>query len=365
MSRRAWWLIALGAVLAVVVSAWVTSTHQAYPGHLDPENPDRGGAQAVARVLADQGVDIEIVRGRTVFDRTETAQDTLILVTAADQLGRSTVADLRAHAGGAPVIVVEPGPRVVDLLDARGGGFESPLSGQVEANCPTFEGLRIEVDTGTAYRPSPGSCFAIEAGALLTTPAPGLTLLGAGDLLDNDQVLRADNAAVALRLLGSARHLVWYVPSSGDLAAGDEVGLGTLLPDWIRPGLWVVVLSLIGLVGWRARRLGRLATEPLPVTVKAIETAQSRGRLYRKANDQAHAAMALRRASRTRIADRLRLPHDAPFDDVVGALARETGRPALELRDLLYGVPPTGDRDLIQLATTLAELDDQLREAPR
>ena len=47
-------------------------------------------------------------------------------------------------------------------------------------------------------------------------------LFGAGEALTNDQVLRADNAAVALRLLGQDDDLVWYVPTYDDLAGDDE-----------------------------------------------------------------------------------------------------------------------------------------------
>ena len=56
------------------------------------------------------------------------------------------------------------------------------------------------------------------------------------------------------------------------------------------PGLWIAGATVVALLLWRVRRLGPLVTEPLPVIVKAIETARSRGRLYRKAGDRAHAA---------------------------------------------------------------------------
>ena len=125
-------------------------------------------------------------------------------------------------------------------------------------------------------------------------PRDGVTLLGASELLTNDQVLRADNAAVALRLLGQHDRLVWYVPEVADLVGDDGVSLRTLVPEWVFPGLWIAGATVVALLLWRVRRLGPLVTEPLPVTVKAIETARSRGRLYRKAGDRAHAARALR-----------------------------------------------------------------------
>ena len=63
MRRRSWWLIALGAIVAVMVTAWVSADEQAFPGRLDPRNPKPDGAQAVARVLEDRGVDVDIARG--------------------------------------------------------------------------------------------------------------------------------------------------------------------------------------------------------------------------------------------------------------------------------------------------------------
>jgi hypothetical protein len=189
-------------------------------------------------------------------------------------------------------------------------------------------------------------------------------LLGAAEALTNDQVLRADNAAAVLRLLGQGDRLVWYVPSVDDLVGDDGVSLGTLLPRWIRPGTWLVGAALLALILWRGRRLGALATEPLPVVVKAIETTRSRGRLYRKAGDRGHAAEALRAAARTRVAERLRMGAGArDVDALVRDVAQHVGRPVAEIDALLghgAGTPET-DHDLITLAGQLAELDREVR----
>ena len=66
----------------------------------------------------------------------------------------------------------------------------------------------------------------------------------------------------------------------------DQGGLGL--------GLVQMLVAVAVLALWRARRLGRVVEEPLPVVVKAIETTQRRGRLDRKARDRQHAAAALR-----------------------------------------------------------------------
>ena len=74
---------------------------------------------------------------------------------------------------------------------------------------PTFEDLRVTVDTALAF-PGEG-CFPGDVGALVAE-RDGVTLFGPGQALTNDQVLRGDNAAAALRVLGGSDRLVWYVP---------------------------------------------------------------------------------------------------------------------------------------------------------
>ena len=116
-------------------------------------------------------------------------------------------------------------------------------------------------------------------------------------------------------------------------------------------------------IAWRVRRLGPLAIEPLPVVVKAIETTRSRGRLYRKAGDRAHAAARLRAATRTRAAERLRLGAGHDEAALVRDVARHVGRPEAEIAVIIgsQGPVPGSDRDLISLARDLATLEEEVR----
>ena len=141
--------------------------------------------------------------------------------------------------------------------------------------------------------------------------------------------------------------------------------MAALLPRWLRPALWIGLFTAVALVVWRARRLGPLVVEPLPVAVKAIETTHSRGRLYRKVNDREHAAAALRSAARDRLADRLRLPRGGDEVPLVRDLARHLGRSAEEMRFLIGSdaLPPPTDHDLVELANRLAALDEEIRHA--
>ena len=350
-------LIVAFLVLAVAVAA-LTSGGPTRSGTYDPDNPGAEGAQALARVLEDRGVEVTVVRSADEFADTVTDANTTVLVTSSDNLGKSTADRLREHARGSRIVVVDPTSALLDVLDIDGSTSSLAADGPIPSDCavPDYDNLRIEVDDAASL-PVDG-CFDD------TLAFSGrLVLLGAGQLLTNDQVLRADNAAVALRLLGADDRLVWYVASVDDLVADDGVSIGSLLPDWIVPGLVLLLLASIVLVLWRARRLGPLATEPLPVVVKAIETTLSRGRLYRRSGDRAHAAAALRSAARSRAAGRLRLGPAADQQTLVRDLARQSGRSEAELWDLLGSGSgsPTSDRELIALANALAELDREAR----
>ena len=357
--HRAMLVVLAGLLVAVAIVA-IGNSRATRIDPLDPDNPDPAGAQAVARVLADEGVDITVVRDADTLDDTSVDADTTVVVTSTELLGRSTIGRLRDRVTEATLVVVEPGPGTTRALGVQAPPDRVTLDRARPADCsdPTYDGLDVLVDDALEY-PVDGSCF----GGMLAEPRAGLVLLGAGDALSNDQVLRAGNAALALRLLGGHPRLVWYVPSLDDLVADDGVSLSTLLPEWLRPALWLGLVAMIGLMLWRARRLGALATEPLPVVVKAIETTRSRGRLYRKAGDRAHAARALRAAARERAAARLRLGTSPDPATLVRELARHSGRPVEEIEWLLGPTAPTPatDHDLIALASSLAELDREVR----
>lgn len=360
----------VGAALVVAtVASIVAGSRPGYSEDLDPGNASPDGARAVARVLGHEGVEVDIVRDADSLDEVRIDAGTTVVVTSVGNLGPSTADRLLQDARGAHVVLVDPPVGTLGIVGLEEGArIHRP--GTVKGSCadPRFDDLRVRVDRATAFPAADGSCFGTEDGALLTTdPSRSLTVLGAGQLLSNDQVTRADNAAVALRLLGARDRVVWYVPDLQDLVATDSVGLGSLLPDWLVPALWLVALVMIAVIVWRGRRLGPLVTEPLPVSITAIESTESRGRLYRKVSDRRHAADVLRRAARTRIAAHLRLPRatQADVDALARAVSAHSGEDLERVRALLSpgGVAPRTDKDLTQLANDLAELDREVRRS--
>jgi hypothetical protein len=118
------------------------------------------------------------------------------------------------------------------------------------------------------------------------------------------------------------------------------------------------VVALLAL--WRMRRLGPLVTEPLPVVVRACETVEGHGRLYRSRRARDRAAAALREAALGRIVTRLGLPRDVPADAVGQELAYRTGRDPGEIRALLFGEVPGDDAALVRLADGLDALEGQV-----
>lgn len=363
--RRVRWPVAvtLALVLAIAAAAWAGRDDATYPDPLDPRNPGADGAQAVAKVLADDGVDVTIARSADELAAAGVDDRTTVLVTGAERLAPSTIDQLREEAAPGLLVLADPPSYVLDEIDHLDTRIDARVD-EVAAGCADLgleDGLELTVDTATAY--DADGCFPTAAGDLLVTGSSGTVYLGAADALTNDQVLRGDNAAVALRLLGQRERLVWYVPSYDDTVPGESVSLSALLPAWLVPGLWMAFLALVGLVLWRVRRLGPLSTEPLPVVVRAVETAQSRGRMYRKGGDRAHAAEALRAAARRRIADRLALGRGAEESAVVAAAAERLGRPHAEVGALLSrgAPPPATDHDLVRLGQELSQITREVR----
>lgn len=356
--RRAWLLV--GAVVVVAVVLTVVFTRTTRSGEpLDPDNPDRGGAQALARVLASHGVDVEVARGAQELADARVDAATTVLVVQPANLGETTARQLLDKARGARLVAVEPGPTEARLLGVAADPIFADTPGTLAAGCgdPLVSDLEIAVDSAIAYLTA--GCFRADHGAVLVRDG-AVTVWGAADALTNDQILRADNAALALRLLGQSPRLVWYLPRLADVPADEGVSIASLIPRWVVPGLWLVLLTVLAVAWWRGRRLGPLAAEPLPVVVRAAETTEALGRLYRRSGDRAHAATALRRATLDRAAALLRLG-SVPDQALVGAIAARTGRSAAEVAALLSEDTPNDDAALITLARSLAELEEEVR----
>jgi uncharacterized protein DUF4350 len=368
--RRGVVVVASVAVLLVVLSVLSLGSAET-GGDLDPDNPRSNGAQALARVLARHDVDVTVVRRAAALARTRVDADTTVVVTSTEQLGRATARALDRHTAAAgAVVLASPAPTVIRALrlpltvERTGGGDRTP------AGCDDTLLGDLAVDTGPSvgYGSRGGApvtgCFRSGGGGVSLVArvdrVPATYAVGATDLLTNARITRADNAAAALRLLGQHTRLVWYVPDLRDVAAGDTGSVRAQLPGGLVPALWLTGAAVVATMLWRGRRLGPLVVEPLPVVVKAVESTQGRGRLYRRVRDRGHAAGILRAATTRRLAAHLRLPPGTSTGALVGPVAQATGRDAGSVADLLVTRPVPDDTALTRLADDLAALEREV-----
>jgi Domain of unknown function (DUF4350) len=345
-------------LIALVVLSILASDDADFADPLDPRNPEYDGAQAVARVLDRHGVDVRIARGQGAFLDEQIDGATTVVVTNPDQLGSSTLDRLRDHADDAgALVVVGDADRLADQFDIAA---RSSFAGNRAPGCDEelTRGLVVRTYGGSGLD-APG-CFGSDTASVLVHQDE-LWLMASPESFSNGRVLESDNGALALRLLGQQERLVWYVADASDTAVTDGVQLSQLLPRWLVPGLYLVLASLLTLILWRGRRLGPLVTEPIPVVVRAAESTQSRGRIYRRTGDRQHAAAILVDAARRRLTESLQLPRGSPVEIIAAAAAAHTGRDPREVIDLLGDPAVAKDSQLVELGQRLLELENEVR----
>ncbi|WP_324784201.1 DUF4350 domain-containing protein [Streptomyces sp. H51] len=382
-TARQWWTRARGIVVAVallLVAAVAIAVIRSDTRHgtLDPRSADPYGSRAVAELLADRGVSTRVV---STLDqaRAAAAPDTTLLVAVPDLLTRRQQTLLRsatAGSGGRTVLVAAGSASVGRLAPGVTADPATSTGSTLSPDCSLLAARRAgSADTGgiryTTTHLGADRCYPSEhLATLLRIPeASGhgdTVVLGAPDILLNERLDKEGNASLALQLLGSRPHLVWYLPSLSDTSAAEpdgEKGFFELLPSgWLWGTLQLFVAAALAAL-WRARRLGPLVPEKLPVAIRASETVEGRSRLYRKANARDRAAAALRSATRIRLAPLAGVP-------VSQAHAPETLLPALSARlhgdgqalhSLLFGPPPSDDAALVTLADRLDALEREVR----
>ncbi|MFJ9946181.1 DUF4350 domain-containing protein [Streptomyces erythrochromogenes] len=367
-------VLAAGAVILAVLNSGTRH------GHLDPRSADPTGSRAVAELLRERGVTTRVVTtAREAADAT--GPRTTLLVTEPDLLGatqRSVIRSAIDLSGGRTVLLapgdtslsdLSPGVRTegdatTDDLDPRCTLPAAASAGRAG----TGGGLRY----GTAV-PGATACYPSGGHPTLLVLPTGTTggdtvLLGSETILLNESLAEEGNASLALQLLGSRPDLVWYLPSLADSdpgtgSADEDRSLIELVPAGWSWALLQLFLAAVLAALWRARRLGPLVTERLPVVIRASETTEGRARLYRKAGARDRAATVLRAATRERLAALVGVPptraHE-PAALVPAVSARLTGGPR-DVTALLFGTTPSDDAALVALADHLDALEREVR----
>ncbi|MGX5716930.1 DUF4350 domain-containing protein [Arthrobacter sp. MAHUQ-56] len=355
---------AVAAALALAVGTQLAPKGDSVPLSVSNAGPD--GAKALAVILRQHGVDVHTPeRLEDALAVLGSGSPTLLLYDRNGVLDRPQLEALLKHADR--VVVVTPRLNTLTTLDPgiRQAGVVPDGFTVLEPGCtlPEAEAAGQVTGTGgfvydggiTCYRPG-GS-----AAGLLAASADGrITVVGSTTVLGNDKLDEAGNAALALRLLGGSPDLVWYLPTLRDVAPdGAGTTLDDLAPDWARfLGPWLLVIAAAA-IAWRGRRHGPLVFEPLPVVVKAVETAEGRARLYHDSHAIGQARDNLRAGLLTRLAGSLRLGPGATAAEIITAAATLLGRDPAGIAALVNEHPQTEAR-LVAWSQALDNLEKEV-----
>jgi hypothetical protein len=365
---RGWRWAGLALVVIALValaSAWLTAPRPG--GRLDPESTSSDGARALVTLLRDRGVDVVVTD--TAAQALQATHDGSLLMVA--QTDYTADPELLAPLAGAPgdLLLVEPVSKTREALAPKlRRAPASVLTGPPD--CDLREANRagtVSLGTTDAYaavddKTDLTSCY---GGALVRYRDGGrtITVVGSADFMTNSTLLREGNAALAMNLAGAQPRLIWYAPQHPDGESSADATLSDLVPDQVGWIVWQAWLA-VGLIAlWKVRRMGPLVTEDLPVVVRASETVEGRGRLYRSRRARDRAADALRTATLQRLSPRLGLGvNAAPTAIISTIMARSSGQltDPQALHHSLFGPAPRTDDDLVHLAHTLDDIERQV-----
>jgi hypothetical protein len=363
-----WVLLALAVIVGVAaLSAYLTGPRPGGP--MDPESTSPEGAHALATILRERGVDV-IAAGDIAAVEAAARPDTLILVAQTFyQFDDELLRRLSALPGDR--LLVAPVSRTREALAPEIRLDGATTFGDTRPGCDLREATRageVQFGLGDAYKAvgdvGVTRCY---GGALVRYSHNGreVTVVSAADFMTNGELLKEGNAALAMNLAGSHPRVIWYAPQHSEGGAQSHSGAGIM--DFIPVHVgWILLqlsLAVVLVALWKGRRIGPLVTEQLPVVVRASETVEGRGRLYRSRRARDRAAEALRTAALQRMTPRVGLGHDARPPAVVAAIAERCGISPQAVAHTLFGPAPASDPDLVTLAVELDNIERQVAQS--
>ena len=367
--RGARWVL---LALVVIVGVAALSTYLTAPrpgGPMDPQSTSPEGAHALVTLLSEHGVEV-ISAGDVAAVEAAARPDTLILVAQTFYLFDDELLRRLASLPGDRLLVA-PVSRTREELAPEIRLDGATTFGDSEPDCDLREATRagnVHFGLSDAYNAAGNvpvtRCY---GGALIRYTHNGreVTVVSGDEFMMNSGLLKEGNAALAMNLAGSHPRVIWYAPQHSETEG--ESGGGAGVSDFIPAQVGWIVLQLclvVALVAvWKGRRIGPLVAEQLPVVVRASETVEGRGRLYRSRRARDRAAEALRTATLQRMMPRIGLGHDAQPPAVVSAVAEQCGLNPQAVAYTLFGPPPASDPDLVNLAHELDNIERQVAQS--
>jgi hypothetical protein len=355
-------VVLVGALVLLSAALPVLLTAHAPVAFLDPSDPSLEGGAALAELLRDQGV--RVTRTDSVTDATHAAGPGVrVLVSRPDVLTRADAQLLEVS--GADLVVVGTAHAGVFLPGTRIRPTVGPTS--LRPGCD----LRAAVLAGSAHlgaatidsESADVGCYRVDGRPTLVRGG-GVVLAATGAFMTNRRLDEDGNAALAMNLAGADADLRWLVAPAEQAAAastGDD-SLSDLMPPQVPWAVATLGLAVLLAALWRGRRLGPVVVEPVPVVVRAAETVEGRGRLYRAHRAREQAAHNLRAAAVARIATLVGGAGATTSQRILDAVSARIGQDAGEVQRLLYGPAPEDDRALVRLAEDIDALERRVRE---
>lgn len=373
--------ILAGGVVIAMLGAGPAAT-----GQLDPRDVGPAGTHALAALLAGQGKHVSRVDTVAVALAQAREPGTAVVIADPGQVAASSLPKLSA--APADLLIIAPSrhalarlaPGVTLAAEADVASYLPRCSwpGARLAGPADMGGLLLSSPARGGWRcyPAGGAAAARVAGTKAGQGAPPragyaslvryqrggrvITVLGTGTPLTNRDLGNNGNAALALNLLAGESRIIWLMPGPTAGAAARSGSVYRLIPRPVYLVIAEIAVALVLAALWRMRRFGPLVFEPLPVVVRASETAEGHGRLYRSRRARGRAAAALRAAAVARITTRTGLPQTASPVGICRELARRTGRGEGQIYAMLFGPVPGDDAALVKLASDLDTLEGQV-----
>jgi hypothetical protein len=361
-------LVAAVVVVAGVVIALLQPSQTS--GYLDPGDATPTGGRALAALLTARGQQVV----RTQLPPGPSGDGSLEFVTSPELLSDAQLAQAGRFTGD--ILLVDPdaaalraiAPRVSQAEDTQGDFVAVPGCANQAATLAGdayLGGTLMQTDDPAAQTCYMGLTDAGGLGYYMITYSDGsrtITVLGSSAALTNQGLADEGDAALALNLMRRDNRILWVVPSIEGLVGAPGSGQQSFfaLVPWpvyliaIQLGLAVLLAAL-----WRARRLGPLVAERLPVVVRASETVEGHGRLYQSRRARDRAAEVLRGAAASRIARVTGISSTVHPETIAARIGEE---PA-QIARLLSGPPPGSDKDLVTLAADLDTLERKIRQS--
>jgi hypothetical protein len=334
---------------------------------MDPQSTSSDGTHAVVTLLREGGVDV--VEAPDIASVEGAARPgTLIAVLQTFALLDD---DVLQRLGDLPGdrLLVSPSTSTREALASRVDIAGAVPFGGSDPGCDLREATRAgQVQFGVSDKFESVDDFPVTScygGALVRYSDDGrtVTVVGSGDFMTNGGLLSDGNAALAMNLAGTDPRVIWYAPQQREGYSDAGADITDLIPPAVK---WIVfqlcvAIALVAL--WKGRRLGPLVAERMPVVVRASETVEGRGRLYRSRRARDRAADALRTATLQRMLPRLGLSNGAEQPAIVAAVAQRCGHQPQALAHTLFGPPPQSNDDLVNLARELDNIERQVAQS--